>query len=357
MSYVEVLFGLPVKQIFTYKLTEDQEAEFGYRIIAPFGRRTLTGYVIGKKETPPEGFEIKEVQRVIDKAPVFDKATLDLAEWVSKLYLCSHGEVLQNIVPGGIKPKSTTEFYDFELPETGPTFEPAEQQLNAIDGILNGSENTFYLNGVTGSGKTEVFLRVTKEMIARGKSVIYLVPEISLTHQVVEVFLHRFGRNMAIIHSALTKSQKLYEWMRILKGEVHLVIGARSAVFAPLKNLGLIIIDEEHEGSYKSSNTPRYHARQVAMYRIKREKAHLVMGSATPSLEAYYQIKEGNLKEFKMPERLSGGGMPEIVVVDMKKEKAGGALSKPLIREINRVHGLGKQTLLMVTGLNIQPRR
>jgi primosomal protein N' (replication factor Y) len=151
---------------------------------------------------------------------------------------------------------------------------------------------------------------------------------------------------VAVLHSGLTRSQRLKTWLDLLDGNVALVIGARSAVFAPVKNLGLIIIDEEHEGSYKSGTTPRYHARQVAMHRSRTEKAVLVMGSATPSLEAYHYMHTGAIEHLSLPERLSGGSMPAVRIQDLNGESV--PLSKPLIREIRRTHEEGRQSILFL---------
>ncbi|MFW5800401.1 MAG: replication restart helicase PriA, partial [Spirochaeta sp.] len=204
----------------------------------------------------------------------------------------------------------------------------------------------FFLYGVTGSGKTEVFLQSAEHILSAGKGIIYLVPEIALTHQVAEMLRSRFGDTAAILHSRMTPSQRLSEWRRIRRGEARMVIGARSAVFAPVKNLGLIILDEEHEGAYKSSDRPRYHARQVAMKRCSAEQATLIMGSATPSVEAKHLMNTGGLQCLELPERVSGGGMPVIDIVDMRREE--GALSRPLLAEMQETLRKGKQIILFL---------
>ena len=219
-------------------------------------------------------------------------------------------------------------------------------QREAVEGILKESQGLFYIHGITGSGKTEVFLTAAERLMDQGQGVIYLVPEISLTRQLTAEVDARFGPGTAILHSRLTPSQRYSEWLRILSGEARLVIGARSAVFAPVSNLGLIIVDEEHEGSYKLEATPRYHARQVAMYRAVRESARVVMGSATPSLEAYHLCRQGGMTLFNLTERLAGGNIPEISVVDMKNREGG--LSRELVKEIQETKRLGKQTILFL---------
>jgi primosomal protein N' (replication factor Y) len=342
--YAEVVFNLPVRKAFTYALPADSPAGTGFRVSAPFGRRKLTGLIVAEQAEPPAGVkEIKEVARVIDTRPVFNDRVLDLARWMARMYMCSLGEALSAMIPGGRRESEAEEL----PPEDGPRgYELAGQQRDAIRSIVEKGSGSFYLFGVTGSGKTDVFMEVAREVVARGKGVIYLVPEISLTHQVVRVFRATFKDRLAILHSSLTPSQRLKEWGRVMDGKVDLVIGARSAIFAPFPNLGMIAIDEEHEGSYKSGSTPRYHARQVAMYRSSQENAILLMGSATPSLEAWHHMREGRITALRLPERLSGGAMPTVDVIDMRQQK--GPLSGPLIDEIGRAHADGRQSILFL---------
>lgn len=180
------------------------------------------------------------------------------------------------------------------------------------------------LHGVTGSGKTEVYLELIEENISAGKDSIMLVPEISLTPQMVSRFKNRFGDNIAVMHSSLSEGEKYDEWRKIKAGLVKVAIGARSAVFAPFKNLGLIIIDEEHEHTYKSEIKPKYLTREVAEQRCKLEGAHLLMGSATPSIETYYRARNGELGLAELSERVNGSPMPEVEVVDMREELKSG---------------------------------
>jgi primosomal protein N' (replication factor Y) len=237
--------------------------------------------------------------------------------------------------------------------EAEPALSISAEQAAAISAITSadsaGSDNLpqmFYLYGVTGSGKTEVFLRAAQYMLNAGKSVIYLVPEISLTHQTADVISKRFGSQAATLHSGMTPSARLAEWMRIRRGDAPIVVGPRSAVFAPVPNLGLIIIDEEHDGSYKSGNTPRYHARQIAFRRCIQEGARVVMGSATPSAEAWKLMSEGSIKRLDLSRRLSGGGMPEIKPVSLAGTT--GCLSKELKDEIMLTAQMGRQTILFL---------
>jgi primosomal protein N' (replication factor Y) len=342
---VDVVFNLPIHQKFTYAVPEGLDITTGYRVLAPFGSRRLTGYVVGGSATPPPGVpEIKQIQRPVDKRPLFDQRLLELAGWLSDMYLCSLGEALATMLPGGRREVEPEEMGGDLAVSKDITL--SAHQRGAIDSICAADGGVFYLHGVTGSGKTEVFLQVSREMLRRGRGVIYLVPEISLTHQVIDVFQAFLDQPVAVLHSGLTPSQRLKTWLDLLDGNVGLVIGARSAVFAPVADLGLIIIDEEHEGSYKSGTTPRYHARQVAMHRGRSENAVLVMGSATPSLEAFHYMRTGKLERLSLPERLSGGSMPAVRIQDLNGESV--PLSKALIQEIRRTHEEGRQSILFL---------
>jgi len=202
----------------------------------------------------------------------------------------------------------------------------SQDQLDALDKIRGffSRGKDVVLHGVTGSGKTEVYLELIEECLKEGKDAIMLVPEISLTPQMVSRFKNRFGDNIAVMHSSLSEGEKYDEWRKIKAGVVKVAIGARSAVFAPFKSLGIIIIDEEHEHTYKSEIRPKYLTREVAEKRCRLEGARLLMGSATPSIETYYRARLGELGLAELPRRANGSPMPEVEVVDMREElKAG----------------------------------
>ena len=194
---------------------------------------------------------------------------------------------------------------------------------NALE-IEDNSIQTHLLHGVTGSGKTEIYMRVMAQILETGKSVIVLVPEISLTPQTASRFIGRFGERVAVLHSRLSVGERFDQWYRIHNGDADIVIGPRSAVFAPVKNLGLLIIDEEHSDSYKSDTSPRYHAREVAKKRAEIAKCPLILGSATPSLESYYQAKQNRYKLLSLPTRVLGRKMPDVRIIDMRDELKNG---------------------------------
>lgn len=210
-------------------------------------------------------------------------------------------------------------------PEAAEQFELTPEQSDAVSAVVrelgrNGPKRNILLHGVTGSGKTEVYIRAVAAAVERGKQAMVLVPEIALTSQIVERFSARFGNGVAVVHSGLSLGERYDEWRRIREGRASIVIGARSAVFAPLLRLGLIIVDEEHETAYKQEESPRYHAREVAEKRAELSEAVLVLGSATPSIETYHRAERGLVDRYTLPNRVCGYQMPDVRIVDMREE-------------------------------------
>lgn len=225
----------------------------------------------------------------------------------------------------------------------------AVHQINAA--IDTQAVKTFLLQGVTGSGKTEVYLQTIAEALQQGKTALMLVPEISLTPQIVNRVRRRFGSKVAVLHSGLSNGEQYDEWRRIERGNAQVVVGARSAVFAPLKNLGIIILDEEHETSYKQDDTPRYHAREVAKWRSRYNKAPLVLGSATPSLESRARAMKGVYQLLRLPHRVNQQPLPPIDVVDMRpeiKRRGESNFSLPLLNALRIRLQRGEQSILML---------
>lgn len=348
LKYAKVAVPVPLKQEFTYSFDDGVlNVVPGIRVMVPFGRREVQGYVVDVLDSKPDvGFEIKAVSKAIDKEPLFGKREYELALWMERFYFSSRGEILDVMIPGGRRDSSFGAL-DFEEPVSNEDVVLTAEQSGAIETVMNASSGLFYLFGVTGSGKTEVFLQCVERVIAQGGQVIYLVPEITLTHQLAVQVMERFKNNVAILHSGLTDSQRIAQWRRIKRSEVSLVIGARSAVFAPCENLRMIIIDEEHENSYKSGNDPRYHARQVAQKRIADCHGKLLMGSATPSLEAWHLMKDpSRMTRIDLTSRVGGGCMPKVEIADMTHED--GIFGKTLQLEMARTLGAGKQVILFL---------
>ncbi|HRW12912.1 MAG TPA: primosomal protein N' [Syntrophomonas sp.] len=235
-----------------------------------------------------------------------------------------------------------------------PAFELNSEQKHALqairDGLAAAKHREFLLFGITGSGKTEVYIEACQQAIQQGKRVIVLVPEIALTRQLVDIFSHRIA-DMAVLHSAMSAGERYGEWKRIKRGEVQLVLGPRSAIFAPLPDLGLIIMDEEQENSYKQEETPRYHARDIARQRARITKAVLLLGTATPALETYYRTTAGDAQLLTLSKRTGAAAIPMIVIEDMKKTfKSGypGMLSRYLQERLEHVLHRGEQSILFI---------
>lgn len=222
-----------------------------------------------------------------------------------------------------------------------------EEQEKAKMDILTGKESFFLLKGITGSGKTEVYISIIKSAFNEGKGSIFLVPEISLTPQMIDRFKGEFKENIAILHSKLTQSERAKEWYDIYSGRKKVVLGVRSAIFAPVQNLGYIFLDEEHETTYKQDNNPRYNAKQVAIKKGELEGAKLVLGSATPSIESFYFAQKGIFKLIELKNRYNNAVLPEVEIVDMKGEESL-YFSKRLLDEIRKTLLKGEQVLLLL---------
>ena len=241
-----------------------------------------------------------------------------------------------------------------EVEPGAPIVLNGEQQA-AYDGILSlmdsGKPEAALLHGVTGSGKTQVYLRLVQEALDRGKTAMVLVPEIILTPQMMRKFSSYFGSKVCMLHSSLRMTERYDQWKRIRRGEVQVVLGTRSAVFSPLKNLGLLILDEEQEGSYQSENPPRYHTRDVAKFLCAREKAVLLLGSATPTVESAWAAEEGTYHLFQLRRRYNAHALPQVRIADLRQEiRAGnpGLISAPLRQELEENLRRGEQSILFL---------
>ena len=493
---VEVAVGLPVFKTFHYRIPEKMRdsLQIGMRVFVPFKGRKVTGFSIDLLEQPPEGVEekIREVENLLDEAPLIDPPMLRFYRWISDYYLYPLGEVIKTGLPpglqlkselilsltqdgmeslsqGGLEPiqekvfkeigrcgkvslkkilkdylgevsrsqlflwkrkgllnietgiegkevkpkfekmvqfqegepgqpiskkqveilkyvKEKGEISYFELSKRFkspskyvqslqakgllslsrrevcrdlsvrselkpyPKPEPTSDQEAILGEILKGIRSKrfspFLIYGVTGSGKTEIYLRAIEEVLVQGQEAIVLVPEISLTPQLLSRFIDRFGENLALLHSGLGRGERYDQWRRIWKGEVKIAMGARSAIFAPFKNVGIIIVDEEHDPSYKQEEKLKYHARDVAVVRAKQVEATLLLGSATPSLESFYNAERGKFRLLNLPERVEGKPLPRVEVVDVKKEA--GLLSEKVRTALQKNIEDKKQSLLFL---------
>lgn len=267
---------------------------------------------------------------------------------------------IRNLIEKGLIRKTSEQIvrkaYDENKYEKTVAYKPTAEQKRVIDHLYRCIDDEVHekilLRGVTGSGKTEVFLQAIERVIAKGKNAVMLVPEISLTPQMVQRFVSRFGNRVAVIHSALSAGERFDQWNKIRNGDVQVVVGARSAIFAPFTNIGIIILDEEHENSYKSETSPRYHAIDVAEKRAEDEKCVLMLASATPSVTEYYRALNGEYTLFEMTKRYNEGSMPAVAIVDMRGEifenKNMSPISLHLQREIQRNLDSGQKTILFL---------
>jgi len=406
------------------------QVEPGRRVRVPLGKgdRLVTGYCI-RVETKPAGRRrLKPVHGVLDRRSLLSPAMLRLTQWIAEHYLCPWGQVLEAVVPAGVRvqagerktavvglaPEIADKLGELKLPEAqarvvrllaemGRPLAPGElarrarcsqapivalrrkgwlrvseqrvapqhpgepavarqanlalnpDQQRALDAIRAALDSrrhrTILIHGVTGSGKTEVYLQAAGEVAGFGRQTIVLVPEISLTPQTLERFRSRFDR-VAVLHSHLSDAERRRQWQRIADGLVQVVVGARSAIFAPTPHLGLIVLDEEHETSFKQEIAPRYHARSVAIARAQAEHVPLVLGSATPSLETWHRAQTGEYQLVEMPRRVLGRPLPRVGTIDLRDDAhtkfSRGAISRQLHIAISEALREGGQVILLL---------
>lgn len=409
-----------VDKIFDYSCFDD--AKVGTKVLVPFGKRSLEGYIIDLKDTTdvPLG-KLKPITKILGSEPILTQEMLMLSNFMVKKYNLKFVDTLKLFLPAIMRNNKVKEVMirklslssDYKtklglikksaknqqsivafleqnnqensavlcsnfgnssvskLLELGILQESFVQksrrpsvaklqttkhtltnlQQSAVSQILSGQNQTFLLHGVTGSGKTEVYMNVIESVLKQGKNAIMLVPEISLTPQVMQNFVAKFGDNVAIIHSGLSVGERYDEWQRIKQNRAKIVIGARSAIFAPIQNIGVIIIDEEHDSSYFSESNPRYFTHDVAKFRANYNNCNLVLGSATPSIEDYYKASNGEYTLIEMPVRVNSKPMPNIKIVDMQSEIRNGnsgMFSYALMSKLSEKIEKGEQSILFL---------
>lgn len=427
--FAQVVFDRPLRTPFSYAIPADLESTLqpGMRVLAPLGRgnHRTRGFCVGLQTEPPPGV-VKPILGVLDETSLLRPSMLELTRWIADYYWCGWGQVLEAVVPAGVKQRSgqrwaivyqavpndeapTSELtakqksvYDALVESGRPMTLPAlrervrvgpdcvkalvakgwattgrvrqstrearpvpaiwdtppslhAEQQAALDRILEATRRNqhqvFLLRGVTGSGKTEVYLRAIADVLKVGKQAIVLVPEISLTPQTIQRFRARF-ENVAVLHSRLSDAERAASWRRIAAGEIDVVVGARSAVFAPVPQLGLIVIDEEHETTFKQESVPRYHAREVGIERSRREGGVVILGSATPSLESENAARDGRFTGLVLSHRVLHRPFPTVELVDLRNEpaprRAISALSGPLARAMSDTLESGGEVLLLL---------
>lgn len=412
-----------IDKTFTYKINKEQLPllKVGMRVVVPFGKQTLEGFVLKIYENKDVYLEnkLKEIISIVDTYPILNEELLTLGKYISKTTLCSLMTSYQAMLPKALKAKkkvNMTPKYDtyicinYGMYNNDIKFNASQEKilellkenkkvkkevLNKISvssvntllkknilleekeenyryNLINeekikfnlneeqqkvykeifkfiNTNETFLLYGVTGSGKTNVYMKVIEDVIKNNKTAILLVPEISLTPQIIKRFTSYFS-NIAVLHSGLSDGEKYDEWRKINEGKVNIVIGARSAIFAPLKNIGVIIIDEEHSQTYKQENNPRYNAIDIAKERCKYHNCPLILGSATPSLESFARAKKNVYKLLELKNRYNNNTMPKVEIIDMNKEfkKASGYFSNTLIDQIKETLERKEQVILFL---------
>ena len=351
--------------MYTYAC-EDDSVKTGSKVHVPFarGRKLREGYVTSSIDDVTKIEEevrnkLKKVER-IDEDVSLTEEMIRTAMWMKGRYLCRYIDAVKCFTPAGTRAKRReirNSISDRETDRKPVEFLTEEQQqaVSAIgNAITRGIHSRFLIHGVTGSGKTEVYIRAAEQALEMGRGVIILVPEISLTGQITERFLAAFGRDsVAILHSRLSSGERYDQWKLIRSGEVRIVIGARSAAFAPVEKLGLVVVDEEHEATYKSDFTPKYDTTEVALKRLqdKDNNGVLVLGSATPSVVTYNRAEDGIFQLIKLTRRYNDTALPQGEIVDMRRELKEGnstVISRRLAEEMERQLEAGRQVMLMM---------
>lgn len=418
--YVDVLIEInhkSINQVYTYHVPNDiKECFVGARVLVPFGRQNLEGFIMKVYKNYDNKYKLKDVIKLIDKTPVLNEELLDLGKYISKKTLTNLILCYQTMLPSALKahvnnktnlktvtyirlidssylPKNNNQDTIINLLKekdrlkselakisassvnTLKSKKVIEEYLKEEYRLVHSDEkenekiklteeqkeviteckkniNSFtpyLLHGVTGSGKTEVYMQLINEVLNNKKTALVLVPEISLTPIIIQRFQKRFGNEIAILHSGLSNGEKFDEWRKIVNGEVKIVIGARSAAFAPLKNLGIIIVDEEHSDSYKQENNPKYDAKDVLLYRARKHKCPIIFGSATPLIESFTRAKLGIYKLLTMKKRVNNK-LPEVSLIDMQDEikKGRRIISLKLKNELEKTISKKEQAIILL---------
>ncbi len=312
--------------VLTYLPPEDGHLlERGQSVLVPLGKRQTHGVVIHGAAPEYKGeYKLRPILKRDDQRPALPAAYMDWLEWMAQYYLHPLGQIVESVFPPLSKVTKRISKRSPVVKDHGPRSEPPplmEEQLSVIKSIeAKPGFHVHLLHGVTGSGKTEVYLHLLEDILASGKQGLVLVPEIALTPQLIDRFSRRFPDAIAVLHSHLTEREKTTQWWSMVSGEKKILIGARSALFCPMPNLGLIILDEEHEPSYKQDEKLKYHARDAAIVLARALKIPIVLGSATPSLESWNNVLTGKYELHTMTKRVNARSMPEITVVDLREE-------------------------------------
>lgn len=336
--FADIILPIPFDS-FTYLVPSDMETRVmrGCRVVVPLGKNKIyTGVVLNTHNNTPEGVEVKAIIEVLDDHPVVNEQQFAFWQWIANYYICPLGDVMKAALPGAMKPKdeaalkestrtrrsgkaTATPHYACPCNPLNPAQEKAFAEIETS--FL--SKNVTLLHGVTSSGKTEIYIHLINNYLAKGKQVLYLLPEIALTTQITERLHHFFGDRMGVYHSKFTDTQRLDVYKRqVSERPYQLILGVRSSIFLPFQNLGLVIVDEEHEQSYKQQEpAPRYHARNAAIMLAQMFGAKTLLGTATPSFEVYHLSHKGQYGYVQLTQRYRDMQLPTIEIVDTKEAK------------------------------------
>ncbi len=364
MVYVDVILPLALPTTLTYRLPQSwKEWHIGQRVVVPFVKKQAVG-IIYKEHTQAidHSFEIKEVTMALDDNPAVNSRQLALWEWIAEYYMCTLGEVMAAALPTKFADRTfaldqhqklhiNTSNYADETRDLSPLTEP---QSIALNNILTQwqTHQTVLLFGVTSSGKTEVYTHLIAQTLQAGKQVLYLVPEIALTTQLTDRLNSYFGDKMFVYHSRITDTRRRDIYRQLLATtDAQLVVSARSGIFLPFNNLGLVIVDEEHEQSYKQADpAPRYHARSVAIILSRLHNAHTLLGTATPAVETWHNVKTGKYGMVRLTQRYQGMALPQLTLIDLNRQyhrkEMYGHFSDPLVARMKEELEAGKQVIL-----------
>ncbi|MBR5337466.1 MAG: primosomal protein N' [Lachnospiraceae bacterium] len=346
-KFADIIIDISHEQLdktFQYIIPEELKGEvtIGSEVVIPFGKsnRRIKGYVIDFSSQPAlEMDKMKSIESLSGRSVAIEGQLIQLAAWIKENCGSTMIQALKTVLP--VKKQVRERKKKDEEPEAispGPEIVLNEEQLSVVENIVNDVDDpeAYLIHGITGSGKTEVYMEIIDRTVKEGRQAIMLIPEIALTYQMVLRFRQRFGDRVSIMNSRLSQGERYRGFESARKGDIDIMIGPRSALFTPFKSLGVVIIDEEHESSYKSETVPRYHARDVAVARAKMCGAKVILGSATPSVDSFYKASIGDYKLFTLERRATGGSLAETHVVDMRQELQRGnkSIISGLLREL-----------------------
>jgi len=328
---MRVAVARPLLKTFLYEALEQEGPTLqpGHRLRVPFGNSKALGFFLGWEERPLDA-ALKPIEAILEETPALTQEVYSLVQFAARHYRAPLGEALKTALPPGLnvakpavltrkrKPRQAPNVGEVSARPTQLSEEQAEVLECLLAGVEAGDYQAFLLHGTTGSGKTEVYLRVVEKVLAQGLGALILVPEIALTPQLAGRFQARFGEKVALLHSGMGDAERLFQFQRLKEGKAEVALGVRSAIFAPVKNLGVVVVDEEHDNSFKQEEGLRYNARDLALVRAQQAKAMVILGSATPSLESLYNAQAGKIRLLRMHKRIYNRPLPEIQLVDLR---------------------------------------